>query len=145
MKTFCKSKVLRDNSIKLRELSGNNSPLTASKNTSKSNYAVVVFNHHRDVKVALDDLENVGLTCDGISLIARKAHRHAWHPELEINNYFESVEFNFNQIAQEFICRLFQRGKYLVFITGNQDDVNFTSKIMGRRPGHSEVWYFQSV
>ena len=144
MKTFCKSKVLLGNSIKLRELSGNNSLLTASNNTSNSNYAVVVFNHHRDVKVALDDLENFGLTCDGISLIARKADRYSWHPDLKINDYFESAKFNFNQIAQEFFCRLFQRGKYLVLITGNQDDVSFTSKIMGRRPGHSEVWYFQS-
>ncbi|MEM8674760.1 MAG: hypothetical protein AAGF83_12930 [Cyanobacteria bacterium P01_G01_bin.67] len=145
MKAFFKSKALLSKTTKLKELPSKNSLLIQSENAVNSNYAVIVFAHHRDVKVALDDLDNAGFSCDWISLIARKAKRHTWYPELIINDYFEPAKFDFNQIAQEFFLRLFQRGKYLVLVTGNKYDVNSASKIMARRPGHSEVWYFQSA
>ncbi|MEM8723610.1 MAG: hypothetical protein AAGE84_30745 [Cyanobacteria bacterium P01_G01_bin.39] len=145
MKAFFKPKALLGSITKLGELSGKSNLLIKSESASNSNYAVVVFAHHRDVKVALDDLDNAGFSHDWISLIARKAKRHSWYPELKVNDDFEPAKFNFNQIAQEFFCRLFQRGKYLVLIEGDKYDVNSVSKIMARRQGHAEAWYFQSL
>lgn len=126
---------------------------TLLRNTQKSlaishhrnlTYAVVVFSHHRDVQVALDDLDNVGLSYESIVLIAQNAKRYLWSPELKVNNHFAPEKFDFNHIAQEFFLRLFQRRKYLVLITGNPENVNLISKIMARRYGHSEAWLFES-
>lgn len=145
MKAFFKSKALLRNATKLKEISHNHSLSIQNKNASYGNYGIVVFSHHRDVKVALDDLRNAGVSHDEIILIARNARRYSWYPTLMIDSYFDSEKFNFNQIAQEFFLRLFQRGKYLVLIAGDKYQVNSVSKIMGRRPGHSEVWHFESL
>ena len=145
MKAFFKSKALLRNATKLKEISHNHSLLIQNKHDNHATYGIVVFSHHRDVKVALDDLRNAGVSQDGIILIARNARRYSWYPRLMINSYFDPEKFNFNQIAQEFFLRLFQRGKYLVLIAGDKYEVNSVSKIMGRRPGHSEVWHFQAL
>lgn len=143
MKAFFKTKALLRNAIGLQEISHNHNLLIQNRNIRNSTYAVIVFAHHRDVKVALDDLENAGFSDDGITLIARNAKRYSWGSKLTINNYFNQDKFDFNQVAQEFFLRLFQRGKYLILIAGNQDDVNAASSIMGRRQGHAEVWHFE--
>lgn len=134
MKGFFKPKILLSKTQKL--------PVTPLNH--HLNYAVVVFSHHRDVQVALDDLDNFGLSHDSIVLIAQNVRRYSWSPKLEINNYFAPEKFDFNHIAQEFFLRLFQRRKYLVLITGNSEQVNVISKIMARRHGHAEAWLFES-
>lgn len=145
MKAFFKSKALLRNTTKLKDISHNHSLLIQNENENQASYGIVVFSHHRDVKVALDDLRNAGVSHDEIILIARNARRYSWYPRLLIDSYFDPEKFNFNQVAQEFFLRLFQRGKYLVLIAGDKDEVNSISKIMGRRPGHSEVWHFESL
>ena len=145
MKAFFKSKALLRNAIKLKEISHNHSWLIKNKDFNHANYGIVVFSHHRDVKVALDDLRNAGVSHDGIILIGRNARRYSWCPRLMIDSYFDPAKFDFNQIAKEFFWRLFQQGKYLALIAGDKYQVNSVSKIMGRRPGHSEVWYFKSL
>ncbi len=128
-------KTLPCNSLLLHKKHGHDLDLT---------YAVVVYSHHRDVKVALDDLKNAGCTTDDMILIAHNAKRYSWNHQLMINDYFDLKKFAFNHIAQEFFLRLFQKGKYLVLITGEKADVNAISKIMARRNGHAEAWNFES-
>lgn len=142
MKAFFKPKALLYSTTKLRDIFHSNVSIP-HQNYSNSTCAVVVFSHHRDVKVAFDDLDNAGLASDGVTLVAHNARRYFWDCDLIINNYFDSEKFAFNQIAQEFFSRLFQRGKYLALITGDKYDVNTISKIMARRQGHAEAWHFK--
>ena len=111
------------------------------KNELNSTRIVGVFSHHRDVKVALEELEDAGFPSNLIMLIARNCQRYSWSPAVTTSNYFSEETFSFNQIAQSFFQRLFQRGKYLLLITGNQSDLSSAGSIMGRRRGHSEVWH----
>lgn len=127
-----------------KTLLGKTYKLPANPLNNHLTYAVVVFSHHRDVQVALDDLDNFGLSYDSFVLIAQNAQRYTWSPQLQIDNYFAPEKFDFNQIAQEFFLRLFKRKKYLVLITGNSKQVNAISKIMARRHGHAEAWHFEA-
>jgi len=144
MKTFFKPEVLFQHNTKLPAIFHNHRLLIQNENDSNTTYAVVVFSHHRDAKVAFDDLDNAGLSYNSLVLIARNAERYTWRHELRINDYFEPQKFDFNQIAQEFFSRLFQKGKYLVLISGEKSEVNTVAKIMSHRHGHSEVWHFLS-
>ena len=140
MKAFFKPKALLPITRKSPEISPRHSVSIHNKNDYDSTYTVVVYSHHRDVKVALDDLHNAGFSNDAITLIAHNARRYSWNYQLMINNYFDLNKFDFNHIAQEFFLRLFQKGKYLVLIKGEKADVNAISKIMARRDGHAEAW-----
>jgi hypothetical protein len=104
--------------------------------------AVVVFSHHRDLKVALDELHHAGFSDDWITLVTRNTKHCSWCSQLIANNYFET-KFNFSQAAHKFFWQLFQRGKYLVLISGNESNVNAASKIMSRRQDHAQVWRFE--
>jgi hypothetical protein len=104
--------------------------------------AVVVFSHHRDVKVALDELHDAGFSKNWLTLMTRDVQSHAWCLELITKNYFDAEKFNFSQVAQDFFCQLFRRGKYLVLISGKEQDVDAASKIMSRRQKHAKVWQF---
>ena len=106
-------------------------------------YAVVVFSHHRDVKVALDELDCAGFSHDCLTLVARHAQRRLGDLKLASNSFFDAQKFDFNQVAQEFFFRLFQKGKYLVLIQGSNKDVRSASKIVARRRDHAEVWLFE--
>ncbi|MEL6579990.1 MAG: hypothetical protein AAFQ14_09575 [Cyanobacteria bacterium J06621_12] len=106
-------------------------------------YAVVVFSHHRDVKVAVDELNCAGFSNDCLTLVARHAQKRLGDLELASNSYFDAQKFNFNQIAQEFFSRLFKKGKYLVLIKGSNKDVRIASKIISRRRDHAEAWLFE--
>ena len=147
MIAFFKPRALFSGTAKFRD--NNISLSTVQNNSQHSNYitnntnAVVVFSHHRDVKVALDELSDAGLSNDYMTLITRHAQRCLWNSELAIDSCFNTQRFAFNQVAQEFFRRLFQRGKYLVLITGSKQDVNVASKIMSRRRDHAEVWFFE--
>lgn len=104
--------------------------------------AVVVFSHHRDLKVALDELHDAGFSDDWLTLMARDVQRCSWYAELMTKNYFDAEKFDFSQVVQDFFFQLFQRGKYLVLISGNEPDVDAASKIMSRRQNHAKVWQF---
>ena len=109
--------------------------------SSDSTRIVGVFSHHRDVKVALEELTEAGFPTSSITLIARNCQRHSWLPKVDTNSYFDEETFNFNRSAREFFQRLFQRGKYLLSIAGDESDVIYAGKIIGRRRGHSAVWH----
>lgn len=111
-------------------------------NRSDETRAVVVFSHHRDLKVALDELRDAGFSDDWLTLMTRDVQRCSWCAELMTKNYFDAEKFDFNQVAQDFFFKLFRRGKYLVLISGNEQDVDAASKIMSRRQKHVQVWQF---
>lgn len=142
MIAFFRPRALFTSTVKFRE--NKNKSLLSVQNNSKyqATNAVVLFSHHRDVKVALGELSDAGFSSDNLTLIARHARRYSWNPELIVNSYFDVAKFGFNQVALEFFRQLFQKGKYLVLITGSKQDVSVASKIMSRRQDHSEAWYF---
>ena len=141
MKTFLKPQLLPENRF---EKVSDNSGLIQNKHDDV-NSAVVVFSHHRDVRVALDDLKNAGMTSDRFILMARNAERYSWHRELTIDNYFDVEEFDCSQADRDFFWRLFQKGKYLLLISGSKYDVDSVTKIVARRRGHAEVWHFEEL
>lgn len=112
------------------------------QNSCNETRAVVVFSHHRDLKVALDELHHAGFSDDWITLMTRNTKHCLWCSQLIANNYFEA-KFNFSQAAHEFFWQLFQRGKYLVLISGDDPDVDAASKIMSRRQNRAKVWRFE--
>ena len=140
---WVKPKALLNDTTKLKAISHHSCQLIREKRNSSSIYAVVVFSHHRDVKVALDDLRNTGFSSDYIVLVARNVQRHLWCSRLITNNYFDAEKFDFGKVAQKFFAQLFNRGKYLILISGKQHDVNYAAKVMGRRKDHVEVWCFE--
>ncbi|MGL5832607.1 MAG: hypothetical protein ACRC1Z_05150 [Waterburya sp.] len=111
-------------------------------NRGMESLAVVVFSHHRDLKVALDELRDAGFSDDWMTVMARDVQRCSWCSELITKNYFDAEKFDFSQMAQDFFLKLFRRGKYLVLISGNEQDVDAASKIMSRRQNHAQVWQF---
>ena len=115
--------------------------ITQNENSSDSTRIVGVFSHHRDVKVALEELTEAGFPSNLITLIARNCQRHSWLSKVDTNSYFDGETFNFNRAANEFFQQLFQRGKYLLLIAGDEPDVIHAGEIIGRRRGHSEVWH----
>ena len=115
------------------------------KNDGNLANAVIVFSHHRDVRVALDDFRNAGQISDRLILMARNAERYSWHRELSVYNYFDVEEFNCSQADRDFFWRLFQKGKYLLLISATEYDVDSATRIVARRRGHAEVWHFEQV
>ncbi|MGF1588995.1 MAG: hypothetical protein ACFCU7_07095 [Pleurocapsa sp.] len=111
------------------------------KSDTNATHLVGVFSNHRDVKVALEDLRDEGFPSNLITLIARNCQRYSWLPEINTTSYFNQEVFSFNQVAQNFFQRLFRRGKYLVLVKVNEQDVTSAGSIMGRRRGHAEVWH----
>ena len=141
MKTLINPRTLLSNIIKTKKEKSSNY-LFPNKNNLNSSYKVGVFSHYRDAKVALEELEEAGFPLGRITLIARDCWRYRWLPDLIIGDRFEDESFGSNQIARHFFQRLFKQGKYLLLVTGKENDVNSACVIMGRRKGHSEVWYF---
>ena len=128
------------------EAVSHNVRLIQNKHDGDVNSAVVVFSHHRDVKVALDDLKDAGFGySDRLLLMARNAERYSWHRQLTIYNYFDVEEFDCSHADKDFFWRLFQRGKYLLLISGTRYDINSVTKTVARRRGHAEVWHFEEL
>ena len=117
----------------------------STKGKSNFNSAVVVFAHHRDVKVALDELDSAGFSHDNLTLIARQAKRCVGYSEIITHDWFDRQQFDYDRISQELFLRLFNRGKYLVLVNGSQADVNAATKIMSRRRDRAKVWRVQQL
>ena len=115
-----------------------NSPSFSKTNTSSSPVAVGMFSHHRDAKVAIEELIKAGFSPNWITLIARNFERYSWLTGLNLSDRLD--EFSFNRNFQHFFQRLFQRGKYLILVTGTENEINSASTIMGRRLNHGKVW-----
>ena len=143
MKTFFRSQTLLSNNR--FEAVSHDVRLIQNKHDSNLDNAVVVFSHHRDVRVALDDFRNAGQISDRLLLMARNAGRYSWHRELTTYNYFDVEEFNCSQADRDFFWRLFQRGKYLLLISGTRYDIDSATRIVARRRGHAEVWHFEQL
>jgi hypothetical protein len=99
--------------------------------------AIAVFFHHRDVKVALEELKNAGIPLTWVTLIARNCQRHQWLPGLTICDRFEET------LCRQFFFKYFQKGNYLLTVQGTEDAIQFAAQILSRRRKHSEVWYLQ--
>lgn len=136
---------LLDSRTPLSDIFGSRKTLGNIDNSNIGNigsaHIIGVFSHHRDVKVALEELIEAGFPTSSIGLTARNCQRHSWLPEVGTNNCFDEEVFSFDRAARKFFQRLFQRGKYLMLVTGNERDVFYAGSIMGRRRGHSEVWH----
>ena len=144
MKTFFKPQTILFGNNRFEAVSYNPRLIQDRRDNDLAN-AVVVFSHHRDVRVALDDFRNAGLISDRLILMARNAGRYSWHRELTAYNYFDLEEFNCSQADRDFFWRLFQRGKYLLLISGTRYDVDSATRIVARRRGHAEVWHFEQL
>jgi len=141
MLSFFQPEALFTGKAQFKKISHKN--LLSAKHKSNKNRAVVVFAHHRDVKVALDELNYAGFSYDSLTLIARQAQRCLDDSGLITNSYFDPQKFDFNQVSQKFFLRLFKRGKYLVLVKASEHDVNAASKIMSCRRDRAEVWRFE--
>lgn len=119
-------------------LENSNLPSFTKANTSSSAVAVGIFSHHRDAKVALEELVQAGFPPDWITLMARNFYRYSWLAGLNLSDRLD--EFSFNHNFQHFFQRLFQRGKYFVLVAGTENEVSSATTIMSRRPKHAKVW-----
>ena len=122
-----------------------NSNSSVTKNTNASiNSEVGAFASHRDVRVAIEELLEAGFNCDRITLVARHVEYHNWLDNLTTYDSFPEDLFGKNDIERHFFQRLFQQGKYLLLVSGENNDLKLAGTIMGRRRGHAEVWYVQN-
>lgn len=103
-------------------------------------HLIGVFSHHRDVKVALEELEDAGFPSSLITLIARNCQRYSWLPNIKLDNSFDEIKLGCDRATQNFFQRLFRRGKYLLLVSGNSTDLSSAGSIIGRRR-HSQVWH----
>ncbi len=115
---------------------------SVTKINSKSTHVVGVLSNHRDVKVALEELQDAGYPAHWITLFARDIRGYSWSPELIIYDCWNEKSFDFAGNAQYFFRRLFQRRKYLILVAANGSNVNSAGKIIGRRRKYARVWYF---
>ena len=93
MKTFFRPLTLLFENNRFEAVS-HNVRLIQDKDDGDLVNAVIVFSHHRDVRVALDDFRNAGCRSDRLILMARNAGRYSWHRELTPYNYFDLEEFD---------------------------------------------------
>lgn len=103
---------------------------------------VGVFFHHRDVKVALEDLTEIGFPVNKISLIARDCKRYDWNDNLQICDRFDTNLLKLPEALIHLLQKYFNRGKYLTIVSGTKADVERASAILNRRPKHAKVWHF---
>ena len=120
-----------------------NSPLSKTISNSDSSQIVGVFSHHRDVRVALEELTDAGYPIGLVKLMARNCQRHSWLPEISTYDCFDDDAFASDRTAQNFFQKLFRRGKYLSLVAASGQELNSVSSIVGRRRKHSEVWHCQ--
>lgn len=110
-------------------------------NSDSSIRAIGVFSNHRDAKVALQELKEAGFPCQWMALFARSSQRYSWHPNLMVHNCFDATAFKCDRHSQAFLQRLFQRGKFLLLVTGNVRDIDSAGKIISRRPNYAKFWH----
>ncbi|GAB4539381.1 MAG: hypothetical protein Tsb0014_29730 [Pleurocapsa sp.] len=102
--------------------------------------AVGIFFHHRDVKVVLEELREIGFPLSKISLIARHSKKHNWSSGLQICDRFNAKILELPEALRYLLHHYFNRGKYLVLVSGTNADIQVARNILSRRPKHSEVW-----
>jgi hypothetical protein len=104
--------------------------------------AIGVFFHHRDVKVALEDLTEIGFPANKISLIARDCKQYNWNIPLQICDRLDNNLLKLPESLIRLLQSYFNRGKYLTIVSGTQADIEIASAILNRRPKHARVWHF---
>ncbi|WP_052055586.1 hypothetical protein [Myxosarcina sp. GI1] len=109
-----------------------------AKNNSRT---VGVFLHHRDAKVALQDLQDAGFPLKWITLISQNCWQYSWLKGLRTCDRFNKHFFNSSDKSWQFFQRLFQRGKYLIAIEAPSNSLRCAEAILSRRRGHGEVWH----
>jgi len=105
--------------------------------------AVAVFSHHRDVKVALDELNCAGFSHDDLALVARQAQRCQGYSGLICRSSFDDCQLGLESAARQFCVKLLSEGKYLLLVNGSKYDLDAVSKIVSRRHHRVEVWRFK--
>jgi hypothetical protein len=116
--------------------------LNLKNNKNGYQKAVGVFFHHRDVKVALEDLTEIGFPVNKISLIARDCKRYNWNDNLQICDRFDNNLLKLPEALINLLQSYFNRGKYLTIVSGTKADVEIASAVLNRRPKHAKVWHF---
>lgn len=119
------------------------SSLKETVSNSELSQIVGVFSHHRDAKVAIEELTEAGYPINLVKLIARNCQQYSWLPEIDTYNSFDDDAFAGNSTAQNFFQKLFKKGKYLLLVAASRQEVGSVSSIIGRRRGHSEIWHCQ--
>ncbi|OKH26065.1 hypothetical protein NIES593_03025 [Hydrococcus rivularis NIES-593] len=112
---------------------------TISKKGNLHRRTVGVFLHHRDAKVALEELRKVGFPMSWIALVARQGKRYDWMPGLTVCDRFDEDEFS--EAGWQFFQKYYKRGRYLIIIKGTEDAISYAEAILSRRRGRSEVWH----
>ncbi|MGV2831115.1 hypothetical protein [Myxosarcina sp. GI1(2024)] len=102
---------------------------------------VGVFVHHRDAKVAIEDLRDAGFPLNWIKLISRDCWRYHWLDGLHTCDRFDGQFFGTSDQCWRFFQRLFQRGKYLIAIEAPGHSLEYAEAILSRRRGRGEVWH----
>ena len=143
IKTLIHPKALLSNIVGTKVQNNNDLSFTKNFNIS-SDCLVGVFASHRDVRVVIEELQEVGFDLGRLILVARNGGHHVWSNSLIIYDYFPEKLFVPHEIARNFLKRLFRQGKYLLLVTGDANDFNSAGVIMNRRRGHAEVWYFRN-
>jgi hypothetical protein len=113
-----------------------------ANNQNSYQKAIGVFFHHRDVKVALEDLTEIGFPVSKISLIARDCKQYNWNDSLQISDRFDNNLLKLPEALIHLLQSYFNRGKYLTIVSGTKADVEIASAILNRRPKHARVWHF---
>ena len=114
----------------------------ANKNDANLTHEVGVFDDYPDLIEALEELELAGLDLSKIKLIAGDGWRCHWLGDLNICDRFDEKLFACDRTIQEFFQQLFEQGKYLLLVTGTENELNFAHQIIDRCQVCSEVWYF---
>lgn len=135
-----KQKELTHNSNQIKSENENNNALLENQKALEQ-ATIGVFFHHRDVKVALEELNYAGFPLTSLTLMAKNSQRHSWLSGLKILSHFEQEVFNFSQECQQFFHKYFRRGKYILVVQGTEDMLHFAGQVLSRRRQHSKVWY----
>ena len=132
-------KVILNSSTSLQEID----PINLDGSTSAQ--VVGVFSHHRDVKVALEELSEAGFPGSLITLITSNHQYNDWFSELNTANDFNWQLLDSNHGIWNFFRRLFKQSNYFLLVQGNEADLNSAGSIMGRRLGHGTVWHNHQI
>lgn len=116
---------------------------TQTKSVRVNSYSrtVGVFVHHRDAKVALEDLQDAGFPLDWVTLISRDCLKYSGLKGLHTRDRLDKQFFNSSENCWQFFQRLFRRGKYIVAIEAPTNSIGCAEAILTRRRGHGEVWH----
>ena len=113
--------------------------------SSTSAQVIGVFSHHRDVKVALEDLIEAGFPSSLITLVTSNHLYNTWFSELKTGSDLDWRFFDPDHSILSFFLRLFKKSRYFLLVQGDEVDLNSAGSIMGRRRGHGNVWHNHQI